>query len=518
MCAFILISFFVEGETRIGASAKASVEGEKANMRLRYDMGRNVSAEAGIAFFISNKEPENLARLRDLFARVESEDFSFFVGAGKMNDWAALRAKPHASLLFSSGAPWSAEDSGQGNSFLLGLGMKGLRFIAATEAENSADQDKTRTVEEALKEAFRFGGIQIEAEGGAGSWAVSMSIADTPRKVSGDGWRPGASFSPGSTLISLAAAAAFAARDFSAGLWAAGSTGYFECPGLSIALELASSDWQLLLGKASQSAVIGANALIFGSSRGFRTALGKLPIYDFFADMKASLKFSHFSIAARTVFGSLPDDQSSEGGRLWREGGIPPLKALLWLWRTDRAKAALDLGFLSFSLQALALADSGGFRSGSAALRFAQPSDQDKLFSINASFKAAFLREDVLTDEGDELGIEEEMENSLDSWSFESLAAGNPTLRSIDVEGSLKWKGTNPNGWLQRGSFGLAVSADWEDGQVAYAVSFDASQIFRISPRMELTIAIKSPEGGYSLDVPPAAFPSVSAEFSLFDD
>lgn len=479
-------------------------------MLFDYSRESDFSVAAGMSTALSKPT------LGGSFAQLDAKDCSAFVGNGKMNDWLALKSKPNARILVLNSAPWSWGDGAQGNSLLFALGTKWLRCITIAEPGDGADLENRPTVSGALQAAFRFSGMEIAAKGASGSVAVAAGIASAPREELGEGWRAGTSFCPGSSLLSLASAASFSAEKLDAGAWLSGSAGYFASPGIAFAIEIAARDLRLCRDKTGRPTAASASVFIGGSSQAYRTINGETSSYDCFADLKVSVERGSLAFAMRALLYSLPEDGSSWSGSFLRKEGLSPLQTLLWLWRTDLAKGALELRIFSCSLSAQALADSQGFRSASFAFGYAESADKASLFSIKASIKTAFSREDATADEDEKLGSPEESESKDEVWRIDNLSAGGLELRSIDLQCGLSWRSAVLGRALQRGNLVISIGADWSDDEAGFSASFKLSQTFRVSSRLDIALALKSPEGGYALDAVPCEFPCIAVEFSFW--
>ncbi|MFA5851827.1 MAG: hypothetical protein WC820_03965 [Spirochaetales bacterium] len=501
---------FAEALPRSEAKASIAIEGNEARALFDFSHESDFAAAAGTSTAMSKPA------LGSSFALLDAKDCLAFIGNGKMNDWLALKSKPNARILVLKSAPWSREDGVLGNSLLFALGTKWLRFITIAEPGNGADQENRSAVSSALQTTFRFGGMEIAVKGVSSSLAFAAGIADAPREELGEGWRAGTSFCPGSLLFTLASAATYSVEKLGAGAWLSGSAGYFESPGIAFAIEIATRDLKLGWGQSAHPAVVGASVFLGGSSQAYRTISGKSSPYDCFADLKVSLERGPLTFAMRALLYSLPENESSWSGRFLRNESLSPLQTLLWLWRTDIAKGSWELRILSYFLSAQALADPQGFRSASFAFGYAESADKASLFSINASFKIAFSREDASADEDEKLGSPEESESIDKVWQIDNFAADGLKPRSIDLQCGLSWRTAATGRVLQRGSLAGAIRADWSESQTGFSASFRIFQAFRASSRLDIALALKSPEGGYALGAVPNEFPCIAVEFSLW--
>ncbi len=80
----------------------------------------------------------------------------------------------------------------------------------------------------------------------------------------------------------------------------------------------------------------------------------------------------------------------------------------------------------------------------------------------------------------------------------------------------LSWRSAVLGQALQRGNLVISIGADWSDGEAGFSTSFRLSQTFRVSSRLDIALALKSPEGGYALDAVPCEFPCIAVEFSFW--
>jgi hypothetical protein len=496
----------------VQAKASIALEGDQASLLCDYSPSRDFSAAMGLSAFLSKPG------FGGAFARLDAKDCVAFAGKGTMNDWRALKAKPSARVLAPNKVPWSKESDAQGSSLLFGLGTNWLRCVAIGEPGDAADLADLSAVGEALHAMFRFGGVEIAAQGLSGTIALAAGIADSPRGKSGEGWRAGSHFRPGSSSLTLATMASTSVGKLDAGAWVSASAGYFQRPGIAFAIELALGDVPLCGEKAKRPTTARASAFLCGSSQAYRTMSGDLAPYDCLADLNVAIERKMISLAIKASLYSLPEAKSSWSGRALRKLGVSPLQTLLWLWRTDLAKGALELRILASSLTAQAIADSQGFRSASIAFGYAESGEKASPLSISASLKAAFSRENVDVDEDEKLGGADESELEAGTWLMDTLAAGALELRSIDLKCGMSWRSAGLGRVLQSGSLALGIGADWIEGEAGFSASFALSQTLRLSPRLDLLFALKSPEGGYALDVLPNVFPRLAVELAFWTD
>lgn len=448
-----------------------------------------------------------------LFAGLTAQDYSFFIGNGRRSNWIALKRQPHSKLLVNEGKPWLEGEAVSRNSLMFCLGTRWIRVIAIAEPRKSDEGDKS-ALGEGIEEAFRFGGVELVFEGSSLAGAFSAAISDRPREASGDGWQAGSAFSPGSTLFTLAATGKARGDKGGAGLWVSASAGYFEEPGLAIATELTWRPVPLWPRAGPRSPEFGFALFLCGCAGGYRVASGDLPSYDFFADLKGTLKIGQVSIGARALLCSLPEEKTPSGSRLLRDQGISGIETLLWLWRTDIAKATLELRIPTCSFSSQAMADIHGFRRGLSSFRYTPAFIGKPSVATSASLKVSYSRSDAVEDGEDSEGTEEDPF----SWSVDGFAGAGLLLRAIDVDWGLSWKGTASRAWFRQGEIGAALSIDWKDASPVFSLSFGLSQVFRLSPCAEFSVSVKSPEGGYSLEALPTSLPDFAMAVSLFDD
>ena len=496
----------------VRAKASLALEGDEASLLCDVSPARDFSAEAGLSAFLSKPV------LGGTFARFDAKECVAFAGKGTMNDWRALKSKPSARVLAPNNAPWSTGSAAQGSPLLFGLGTNWLRCVATSEPAEGADLAGLSAVGEALHAMFRFGGVEIAAQGPSGTIALAAGIADSPRGKLGEGWRAGTRFQPGSSSLNFAAMASMSAGKLDAGAWLSASAGYFQSPGLAFAIELASGELRLSGEETKRPTTASASLFFSGSGQEYRTISGDIAPYDCLADLQVAIGRKPISFAIRALLYSLPEAKSAWCGRALRKAWVSPLQTLLWFWKTDLAKGALDLRILSCSLAAQALADFRGVRSASIAFGYAESDDKVSLFSINASLKAAFSRADVDADEDEKLGGADESELEAGTWLIDTFAAGALELRSIDFKCGMGWRNAGLGRALRSGSLTLGIGVDWIEGDAGFSASFALSQTFRLSPRLDLLFALKSPEGGYALDVLPKVFPRLAAELSFWTD
>ena len=502
---------FAAASPWIGAKASFALEGDVASVHCSFSPAKDFSGATGLSAFLSKPG------FGGEFARLDAKECWAFAGKGRMNDWRALKSKPSARVLAPNTAACSMENAAQGSSLLFGLGTNWFRCVAIGESGEGADLAGPSAVGEALRAMLRFGGVEIAAQGPSGTIALAAGIADNPRGELAEGWRPGARFQPGSSSLTFATMASMSAEKLEAGAWVSASAGYFQSPGIAFAIECASGELRLGPEKTKRPTSARTSVFLCGSSQEYRTMSGDLAPYDSLADLNLALDRKPISFALRALLYSLPEAESSWNGRSLKKEKVSRIQTLLWMWRTDLAKAALELRILPCSLAAQAIADVQGFRSASITIGYAESSEKPSLFSISASLKAAFSRENVEADEDEKLGSPEESEIKTGTWLIDTFAADALELRSIDLKFGMVWRSADAVRVLRRGNLALGIGADWLDGKAGFSASFALSQVFRLSPRLDILLSLKSPEGGYALDAWPKEFPCLAAELSFWN-
>ncbi len=507
---------------RQGLAGKISMEGEEVFAEIECSLSETLKLACGMGLAIDGEA------IRSPYIKYSSNDYVAFLGSGKANDGMALRAKPYSVIPTPSDSLWFACDEGVRNSLLFGFGSGWLKlFMLAVpksiQAEAGAYADASN-LSKLFNESFRGAGIELSRVAETLSFALSASLSDRPAEASGDGWRAGASFTPGSTFFTLASAARMALGSSRAGAWISGSAGYLENPGLAASLDWACRMPMDVLG--SNLASIGMNFSVFASGKSYRTASGEVPLYDFCADAKASIKGSAWDFAARIVAGSLSEDASSGGKQALIREDLKAAEALLWLWRTDLLSIAADAGVGAFGLTARFSADAGGWRSGSLALRYSKsPVDSHRL-TFGAAGKLSFSRSGIAEEDDDDAAATENDDEedfaesgglSLREWLTDGSGDG-IRLRSIGGECGLRWKDSVSRTWLGQGSVKIGVSAKRAESLFSFSVSGELTQKVLVLGNLAVTLALKSPEGGYALDVLPDRFPNLTLEFSTARD
>jgi len=469
---------------------------------------------------------DDAAVIRSPYIKYSSKDYIAFLGSGKANDGMALKVKPYSVIPTPSGSLWFACDEGAKNSLLFGFGAGWLKlFVLAVPKSIQAEANADASVSVRMfNDSFRAAGIELSRAVETLAFAFSASLADRTAEASGDGWRAGASFAPGSTFFTLASAARMALGSSQAGAWISGSAGYLENPGLAASLDWASKTPIDVLGSNPASAGMGFS--VFASGNSYRTASGEVPLYDFCADAKASIKGNAWSLAARIMAGSLSDGASSSGKQALIREDLRAAEALLWLWRTDLLSIALDAGLGAFSLASRLSADACGWRSGSLALRYSQPPVDSRRLTFGAACKLSFSRKGVDEDEDDDATATENDDEedfaesgglSLREWLANGAGDG-ISLRSFGGECGLRWKASVSRTWLGQGSVKIGVSAKRAESLFSFSVSGELTQKILVLGNFAVTLALKSPEGGYALDALPARFPNLTLEFSTARD
>jgi hypothetical protein len=448
------------------------------------------------------------------------------LGSGKAGDGMALKSKPYSFIQTSSDSLWFSCDEGGKNSLLFGFGSRWLKlFVRAVpkSTQDEADADAgAGSLSRMFDESFRGAGIELSKAVEALSIAISASMSDRPDEASGDGWRAGASFSPGSAFFTIASAARITVGNSQAGGWISGSAGYLEYPGLA-----ASLDWDFrktidILGPSLRS--IGLDFSVFASGRHFRTASGEVPLYDFCIDAKASIKGRAWDFAARIMAGSLPEEAGSGGKRALIRGDLAAAEKLLWLWRTDVLNIAVDAGAGAFGFAARLSSDAGGWRKASFSIRHSQPPVNSRRLTFMAAGKLSFSRSGIAEGEDDDLAAAENDDDFPQNgglppqeWLIEDPGEG-LRLRSIVGEYGLRWKDSALRSWLGQGSAKIGVSVKKTDSLFSFSASGELAQKILVFGNLAVTLILKSPEGGYALDALPARFPSLTLGFSTARD
>lgn len=522
LSAFLLIGLDTEGSPQREIALNVSMSEGTASSNLSFSFGETSAVEAGFS--------TSLAELaaRNVYMTVDSQDYSTFVGNGKATDGFALRLKPYGRIVTSTSSLWTKGDAKEGSSLLFGFGASGVRFFVAAEPESGDGQGASMPIGERLGAIFRCSGMEIGTGTKPFSCALSASVADRPGEASGDGWSSGSSAKAGSTLFTLSSAAKLAGDGFNAGVWGSGSAGFFERPGVAGAIDVAVK-FPLLMAAGRKSlgvdrsfddSFLFLSAFLSGSSSGYRTPSGESSLYDFFAEAAVSFRVEALTLAAGIAAGSFSEGKTGAASRLIDESSASSLKMLLWLWRTEMARVSLDLGYAPFSLAGRLLADSRGLHRGTLALRFKPHPSKGSGLAFGASAGASFARsgasdeEDDEDDEDDELGSQADSAIAIGDW-WEEGFAGDLELRSCSIEGSLGWNGGKEGGRFRRGTLDFALSRKKVDDRIAFSVSCAISQGFRLFGTLDMSIAIKSPEGGYALDAIPQKLPCLSIEASL---
>ncbi len=508
--------------SRLSLSGKISIDEEEVIAKIEYSLPEAIKLACGVGLILDE------ATVSSPHLTYSSKDYVAFWGSGKTKDSMALKVKPYSVVSAPSDSLWFACEEGAKNSLLFGFGSGWLKiFVLAVpksiQSEVSVDSDSDANASASSRmfnESFRAAGIELSKTAETLSFAFSASLADRPAEVSGDGWRAGASFTPGSTFFTLASAARMALGNSRAGAWVSGSAGYLGNPGLAASLDWAYGRPIKVFG--SNLASIGTSFSVFASSRPYRTVSGEASLYDFLADAKASIKGQAWNFTARIMAGSLSEDDSSSGKQALIREDLRAVEALLWLWRTDLLSVAVDAGLGAFSLASRLSADAGGWRSGSLSLRYSQtPVDSHRL-TFRAAGKLSFSRNGVdedatATENDDEEDFAESGGLSPLEWLTNS-AGDSISLRSIGGECGLRWVDSASGTWLGQGSVKIGVSAKRTDSLFSFSISGELTQKILVLGNLAVTLALKSPEGGYALDALPARFPSLTMGFSTARD
>lgn len=507
-----------KGAPRQSLSGKISIGEKEVIAEIEYSLSEAFGLACGMGLAIDESS------VSSPYIKYSSPDYVAFLGSGKAGDGMALKLKPYSVTRPYSDSLCFACDEGVKDSLLFGFGSGWLKLFVLAVPKSIQDEadvhDNASNLSRLFSESFRCAGVELSRAAENLSFAFSASLSDRPAEASGDGWRAGVSFIPGSTFFTLASAARMASGNSQAGIWISGSAGYLENPGLAASLDWSSKTPINVLG--SNPASIGVNFSVFASSQSYRTASGEVPLYDFCADAKASIKGQSWDFAARIMAGSLSEDASPCGKQALISGDLKATEALLWLWRTDLLSIAADAGFGAVGFAARFYADAGGWRSGSLTLRYSQLPVHSRPLTFLAAGKLSFSRNGIAEDEDDypattEADDEEDIAGSgglsLREWLTKGPVDG-IRLRSVGSECGLRWKDSVSRTWLGQGSVKIGVSAKRADSLFSFSASGELAQKILVLGNLAVTLILKSPEGGYALDALPTRFPNLTLGFS----
>ncbi|HWR11786.1 MAG TPA: hypothetical protein VN445_08190 [Rectinemataceae bacterium] len=517
--ALLTMCFWAEASPRSMERSRRNLSGsiavgeEKVNIRMGYSLPDDAILESGLGLALER------ASVGSLYFRMDSKDYVAFLGTGKANEGAALKTKPYSEPQASSRGLWLAGDGEKGDALLFGFGTEGIALFVLTEPSilEANDMAKASSIAATLDRSFRSAGIEFSAGREPFSVAISASLSDKPSEASGDGWRAGTFYSPGSASFAVSSSARLRLGDFKAGAWMSGSVGYLEPPGLA-----ASLDWAFgrkLGGGGPSSPSISIGAFVFGSAKSYRTASGEPPLHDFLADARASFSADPWTIAARFMVGSFLEGTFPSGKRPVLGDDVSPMSELLWLWRTDLVRAAIDLGYDAIRLAARFSVDGGGPRNASLVLSRNPVPGGTRRLVFKAAAKASFSRsreeggnDEEASDEGEDLADSEGL--SFGDWLTQGLD-GDLRFRSAGGECGLQWMGSRLRRWLEGGSAKIGVSVKNVDRKYSFFVSGELVQKLLLFTNWELSLAVKSPEGGYALDRMPDRLPCLKMEFVI---
>lgn len=448
-------------------------------------------------------------------------DWGMFMGSGAIEGGFALRTKPYAKLTTIPVKPWAARRGEAAGSQILGTTLEGLAFLVLCEPEDTTERTSETDLSGILEESLRFGGMEYIERFGEFSAGIAASMADRPRTVSGDGWRAGESFEHGSTHFVISAAASVKKGGILAGTWVSGCGGYLEGPGWA-----ASVDFEARSVSRNAKPALSLNAFLFGSNPDYTSHEGESVLYDFLADVQASIRIKPWSLTARCAAASLTDPMLKDGKRSLMRAAIPVFELYSWLWKTDLLKSSIDMELNPFKLGTRLAADEYGLENGSLSLRWTGLSASVASGgaagpAFGAAIGARFARsDDSSTDEvgatGEADGEETIMESG--SQSIMGLASGQYSdrlhLGSIDFECSVGWKGAE-NSMIRNGKLQILISSKMDTEKSAFIIKGSIVQKFRLGNAGEVSVVIKCPKGGYSLDATPQEFPLLELEFSF---
>jgi hypothetical protein len=394
------------------------------------------------------------------------------------------------------------------------------------EPDNAMARESPADLPAILEESFRFGGLEYAEQFGEFSVGIAASMADRPRTVSGDGWRAGESFEPGSTHFVISSAASVKRQGILAGAWASGCGGYLESPGWAGSL-----DFEAKFAPQNAKLTSSLNTFIFGSGAAYISPEGEIALYDFLVDAQASIRIEPWSLTVRGMAGSLADPGITAGKRPLMKAGIPVFVLLPRLWQVDLLKSSLDLGFDVFTLAVRLTADEYGLKNGSLSLRCADMIGDAPIRGassagsshpvIGTAFSARLARTgDTSVDAAG--GIDEEIDEESTMGSETQSMPGpdarrNPDglhLGSIGFECSVGWKGVE-DGIFRNGKVQFLLSSKTDEEKPVFVLSGSIVQKFRIGNASEISVSVKCPQGSYSLDAIPQAFPLLVLECSI---
>lgn len=488
-------------------SGSLSIGGGSAGIRLGAPISASAAAECAFetgldVFSVSNP-----------YFRIDGQEFGVFAGRGRPNDWIALKDKPYRNSQGSARSLWSPQSGETGSSLLFGLSSGGVGFFTLAEAMDAAEERAPASPKETMEASFRLAGLQVAAGAGGFSGAAAASLARSPAEASGDGWRPGKAFSPADSVFGIASSARIRQEEAQAGLWIGASAGYLDTPGLAAALD---GGFEIPMGRGAlrDRSLMRLKIFIFGCGSVYRTPLGNPPLYDFAFDAEVALRANSFVLIAGLSMYSQSDEESSGNIHLLREHGISMLDRLFWLWRTDAVRAALDLSLDAWSLAGMVSADVGGLRGGSIVLRYAPDPGGPTGAAFGTACRAAFSRSGRAgeDDKEGEYDDEDDIDGSMAANWLEDSLAGGIDLSSIKFECSLKWGKSRPKIQIRTGRAALTLAAKKTEDDVRFFVAVELRQTFHLFDQMELSLAVKTPSGGYALDSAPAKWPNFTVE------
>jgi len=512
--AVLFFSSRVWGNPGTSLSGKLSFDANSPSAEIVLGSGGAINAESGMFMSLDG------FRIGGAHFSADLGDGEMFLGSGTIEGGFALRTKPYTERTTIPIKPWTAKRGQASGSQIFGTTWGGLAFFMLCEPGSAMERVSEVTLPVILQESFRFGGLEYTERFGEFSAGIAASLTDRPREAPGDGWRAGESFEHGSTHFVLSSAASREKGGILAGTWASVCGGYLESPGWA-----ASLDFEAGIAPENARAALSINAFFFGSNPAYKSHEGESALYDFLADAQASIRIKPWKLAARCAIASLTDPRSGAGRRPRLKAAVPVFELYPWLWRTDLLKSSLDLVLDVFTLGARLAADEYGLENGSISLRCAdlawKVAKGAASPTIGAAISARFARSDdsigdAFGGTGDTEGQGVIMDSGIPSMPGQAsgLYPERLHLGSIDFECGIGWKGSANSG-VRNGKAQILISSKMGAEESVLIMKGSIAQKFRLCASGELSILMKCPKDGYSLDVSPHELPLLELEFSF---
>jgi hypothetical protein len=443
------------------------------------------------------------------YCRLKSGDLDVFIGRASLGQGRALRKSNTSQVPVNPGSVWSGDAESTSADILTGFRLGGFSCFALWDGGSTFNLGDIGFTTPEL--SFKAAAVEAAAMAAPFSWALGACGARSPEEKSPDGWRGGTSYVPEFQALSLGASTALAAKGIGLELWSGACLGSLIKPGLAGSVELR-------IGGSSpdkRKLSLGLYFKAYACSESYRNHLLEQPVLDSALKGELSLGVGRFNIRVELLAASPREEKDEMGLRILKEKG---LTALLWRLRTQTLSGKTGLCWGPWDLSSSAKVDQGGltscdFRVGydgsgaEAGLRFKAAAHLYLIQEAAASGKD----EDSERFEGD--NEHEWVEQDLTGFTGTPVFSGGfSTLvfRRLRLDTNFSW-GTSAAG----GSTALALAAAAADAGLGFRIYANIVQHLGIGARCTLELSLATPSGGYALDCPPEAIPTLGLGFRL---